>query len=1350
MVKVTTSGALRSRWITTIERLPGASLGSAGLLTLSILTAAVIGAAGRLGGAGRAADLAGPIGIVTSMLLLDRLFGSARVPARRFVVLAMVLWWPTVVVALAVDTDLGPRDVIASALLLQPLGSPSGLLVHGTAIQLALIGLLGVRLWRRTSVRWLPGARAASLVAALVAALMTLASVAVHALDLPGSHWLPGNLHLIAAGWLFGIRRGTPPAPRPLAMRSAWSLSAFAMAPVPLVLIARQNPERSSIVEGRLVESIGPWFATGLWSVITTILLGVLFGTFLGLVDRRLVDGGWVRPSFATSFVAVAALGFVTRLATLVAIAPARTDGGDPLFYHSTANILARGGGFPEPLNFIAFENWIPSALHGPLYPVVLSFGSRFGGSTYFDHKFVSVLIGTAVVVATGVVARLVVGRHQPGSRSVSLVAMLLAALYPNLWLVDGVLFPEGLMALLTLGVLWAAFRWRESPGVRWSVAMGALAALAALTRGEGLLLTVLLITPWILLDRRLPVRRRVVHLSLAAAACLAVLAPWMLRNLRSFEEFVPLSTNGNELFVYANCDETYSGKFLGFWLYDCQEQLRRAGLDATGDEAEKSLYWREIGLDYAAEHADELPKVVAARVLRQWDLFRPWQNADFAPIEGRDKDSARAGLFAYYGLAALSVVGVTKWRRRLPRWQLAPLAMVFVSVTLTAAYAYGTTRFRVPAEPLLCVLGALGAVHLGRRWRPRFFADHQVAPSVDDRCFVAGGPIGRPWRGAAKRSWIALGAVATAVGVTLPALFRATGSTMEEGFMLVFPERVLNGDVPNVDFLHLYGPTSLHALAGWFSLFGTTLASERTFGLMQHLLLISALYLLARPWGRAVAAMVGASSTLFVLTPIGLQALAWSGGIGLAAWSLLFALRARHRGRAWWIGAGALAGLALGFRPDLVLALLLALGVLLLRRRAAIKHVLVGAVIGAAPFWYHLAVAGPTAVWRGMFVEPVLELRGGRELPRPPSWDHLDGALQVIGEKFAPWWGLPHIGAPKQLFVWFFLLPVVALAIVVLARRVTARVRGPMAAETLLAAGLLGIGVLPQALQRPDSAHFLWVSCVSWPLLIPALVDLMARRVPRSTTLTRKVTGAGALLGVLVLLLPFYTVRTWSDLAVRSLTGDLDVLEVRRDDRWFYLGDTRPWRAAVEVVDDLDALAEPGERLLVGPVDLRQTAYSDVFFYHLFPELEPATYFIEMDPGLANAEGSRLADDVASADWLILTRYWSGWIEPNDSVIFGSDLPNQVVEESFCLVDSYQADVVRLYRACAEGDGTGPYDPPYQPRVDYAVEVLVPVPPRPDGTCTPTCNGQPAPPGEGFSPEEAAATTARAGAGAP
>jgi len=1309
-------------------------------VTAGLLVAAVLAASGPLAGAGHLADLAGPLGAVASIVALS------GIPIRRVLAITVSVWWATLAVVMAVEPDLGPRTLALSAALLQPLSDDSGLLAHGAVLQLALLGALARPLWRRV----VPNGRLGGRAIALVAAMLAVPAFA-HAVDLPGRHWLPGGLHLIVIGWLLADRlERTRTSARALPMRLTWALAAFAVAPVPLVLIARQNPERATIVDGRLSESIGPWFASGLWSVVTTGFLGILVGTAVATIDRRLTDHRWSSPSPRVSFAWATALAFVVRLATLVAVAPARTDGGDPLFYHSTANILARGGGFPEPLNFIAFENWIPSALHGPLYPVVLSFGSRFGGSTYFDHKFVSILIGTAVVIATGLVARLVVGRDRPGSRTVTFVAMVLAALYPNLWLVDGVLFPEGLMALLTLAVLWAAYRWRESPGARWSIAMGALAALAALTRGEGLLLTILLITPWILADRRMPWRRRIVQVALAAVACVSVLAPWMLRNLRSFEEFVPLSTNGNELFVYANCDETYSGKFLGFWLYDCQEQLRAAGLDATGDEAEKSLHWRRVGLDYASDHAGELPRVVAARVLRQWDLFRPWQNADFAPIEGRNKDAARFGLFYYYGLATLGVVGVATWRRRLPRWQLAPLGTVFVSVTLTAAYAYGTTRFRVPAEPVLCIVAAMGLVHLARRWRPRFIGASPAPADSDDRCFVAGGPLRAPWRRSARRSWLALGIVGSAVAVTLPALFRATGSTMEEGFMLVFPERVLRGDVPNVDFLHLYGPTSLHALAGWFQLFGTTMTSERTFGLLQHLLLISALYLIARPWGRAIATLVGAASTLFVLTPIGLQALAWSGGVGLAGWSVVAALRARTGATRWWITSGALAGLALGFRPDLVLALGLALGALLFRRRSAWKPTFVGLVVGAIPFWYHLVVAGPSAVFRGMFLEPVLELRAGRELPRPPSWNHLDGALQVIGEKFAPWWGLPHLGAPKQLLVWFFLLPIIAALVVFVARRVTPAIRGVATGETLLTAGLLGVGVLPQALQRPDSAHFLWVSCISWPLLIPAVSDLVARRVPRSTPLLRRTVGAGGLLALLVLVLPFYTVRTWTDLAVRSITADLDVLEVRRDDRNFYLGDLRPWRAAVEVVDDLDRLASPGERLFVGPVDLRQTAYSDAFFYHLFPELEPATYFIEMDPGLANEEGSRLAADVASADWLILTRYWSGWIEPNDSVVFGSDEPNRVVEERFCLEGSYQADVVRLYRACDSGDDIGPYDPPYRPRVDYAVEVLVPVPPRPDGTCTPTCNGRPAPAGQGFSPEEAAAISASAGASAP
>ena len=64
---------------------------------------------------------------------------------------------------------------------------------------------------------------------------------------------------------------------------------------------------------------------------------------------------------------------------------------------------------------------------------------------------------------------------------------------------------------------------------------------------------------------------------------------------------------------------------------------------------------------------------------------------------------------------------------------------------------------------------------------------------------------------------------------------------------------------------------------------------------------------------------------------------------------------------------------------------------------------------------------------------------------------------------------------------------------------------------------------------------------------------------------------------------------------------------------------------------------------------------------------MDPATYFIEMDPGLANAPDSRLADDLRSADWVILTSFWDGWHEPNTSMDFGSDVPNEIIARNFC-----------------------------------------------------------------------------------
>ena len=133
------------------------------------------------------------------------------------------------------------------------------------------------------------------------------------------------------------------------------------------------------------------------------------------------------------------------------------------------------------------------------------------------------------------------------------------------------------------------------------------------------------------------------------------------------------------------------------------------------------------------------------------------------------------------------------------------------------------------------------------------------------------------------------------------------------------------------------------------------------------------------------------------------------------------------------------------------------------------------------------------------MLVDPVFHLRAGRELPRPPSWNQLDGALQGVAEEIPPWWRLPHLPASNALFLWFCAMVVGTLALLAFAvwRRAAAGDRSGRSA-VLLAVALIGIGILPQALQRPDSAHLLWVTCVSWPFAVVAGIDVVSAWRPR------------------------------------------------------------------------------------------------------------------------------------------------------------------------------------------------------------------------------------------------------------
>lgn len=359
---------------------------------------------------------------------------------------------------------------------------------------------------------------------------------------------------------------------------------------------------------------------------------------------------------------------------------------GDAMTFHQVAQHLADGQGFHQ-----AFSS-APTAEHPPAWEVVLAAADKLGANGYFAHRLLGGLIGTVTVVLIGFLGRAVAGQRA------GLVAAAIAAVYPNLWGADVSLMSETLYGLLVVCTLLAALWFRAQPGWRRGALVGALIALAALTRGEALLLLPLLVLP-------LAWRARAwTGLVAAVLAFAVVLAPWTIRNLTTFDKPVLISGNSNGIWIGANCPATYHGPLIGYWRFQCYTPQR------PGED--ESVYYarqRSIGLRYMRHHAGRLPAVVGVRLLRLADVWSVDQSVFINAQEGRAPRPVRWGIYSVWVIMALAVAGaVVLRRRRAPLWVLlAPIVLV----VLVAAATYGTTRFRFAAEPSLCILAAAAVV---------------------------------------------------------------------------------------------------------------------------------------------------------------------------------------------------------------------------------------------------------------------------------------------------------------------------------------------------------------------------------------------------------------------------------------------------------------------------------------------------------------------------------------------------------------------------------------------------------------------------------------------------------------
>ncbi|MEO0495656.1 MAG: glycosyltransferase family 39 protein, partial [Actinomycetota bacterium] len=346
-----------------------------------------------------------------------------------------------------------------------------------------------------------------------------------------------------------------------------------------------------------------------------------------------------------------------------------------------------------------------------PLWPMLLAVLDVVGFDGPNEQRAFGALLGGATIVVIGLLAAALADRRT------GVVAASLAAIYPQLIVIDTSLLAEGLAVLLVATALLGVVRARQADGGvvgpagrRWWLLAAIALGLGALTRSEIVLLALVLVVP----ACRVPDRRAWARAAgIGLAGVVVCIGGWTVRNAVSLGDVQPFTNNSGTLIAGANCDAVYSGSQIGLWRFDCVVAIDTDGLDESAAASER----RSVGVEHALDNLGDLPAVGTVRLLRTFGAWDIRTQLFFESLEGRDYDWLWAGWYGWLAVVALAGGGAVAadrevWRSRWPL--VAPLGVV----VFTALASYGNQRFRAIAEPGMLVLAAIGLVMLVDRVR--------------------------------------------------------------------------------------------------------------------------------------------------------------------------------------------------------------------------------------------------------------------------------------------------------------------------------------------------------------------------------------------------------------------------------------------------------------------------------------------------------------------------------------------------------------------------------------------------------------------------------------------------------
>jgi 4-amino-4-deoxy-L-arabinose transferase-like glycosyltransferase len=256
-------------------------------------------------------------------------------------------------------------------------------------------------------------------------------------------------------------------------------------------------------------------------------------------------------------FILIAALAMRALAAIVVPWSPYL----DSTYYTVVAERLATGDGFTVPVIWAYLDVGatippdahlpVPSNAHWPpLGPLFSAAAMAVLGPSWHAGQVPHVIVSALIPPFTYLVAR-----DLFGGRWLAIGAAILAIFSGPLFILYPAIDNFALIGLLGTAVLWMSARAvRSGRPDRWVIGAGALAGLAALTRLDGVLLTLAPATAWLVGRGWTPWRRLGATPSWAggfasAGAFLLVVSPWLVRQALEFGTPLP-SAGGHTLWI--------------------------------------------------------------------------------------------------------------------------------------------------------------------------------------------------------------------------------------------------------------------------------------------------------------------------------------------------------------------------------------------------------------------------------------------------------------------------------------------------------------------------------------------------------------------------------------------------------------------------------------------------------------------------------------------------------------------------------------------------------------------------------------------------------------------------------